>query len=589
MNNDVDDNKVITTSGFKLKRREHEDMLNNTPSTPSPQNAVVDVNEYNRAKFEVKKHLLLDRTDKKYDKAKEFIQVKEKTKQKLNEKNKLLNQVFSGLVNSLAIFDLEKILPNVEILQIKNSNIETILNKKIRYNGTSIRDIIKYSKEEIRRIYDKATLVGLENLGLYNDGNGWFINVENDIEIINQLGLDISLKQMDKRAEIENLTIQDLDLSVRSFNCLSRGQLYTVGDLIKCSKMDIWRLRNAGNKTVDEIVAKLEGLGYCYNEELEEFEPIDKTIQKDFIRVVKVEDYIEKTKKIGMSNAEIEDGEEDKEVLGIYGITKEDLKNSKKEDITIEELDLSIRSYNCLKRKMIKNVGDLIKLSDDDLIRIRNLGKRSKDEVVLKLEELGYYYDIEYECFKSKYGNIISTHEEELREEFEKRKKSQLPLFEDVKDILDLTYYTDENGIEFKYGDLTIRQIRETTSMFNEEFFDILEIIVNPYADFTKEETEKEAIQIDIQRVKAMQKAYLEDELLIKDSNVFTKLRDIALLNNEDIEKLIKLYNTIKGDETEKLIVPTDSKEMFKEIPSTQLEELRNRKINLEKRRDAVC
>ena len=48
MNNGVDDNnnKVITTSGFKLKRREREDMLNNTPSTPSPQNAV-DVNEYN--------------------------------------------------------------------------------------------------------------------------------------------------------------------------------------------------------------------------------------------------------------------------------------------------------------------------------------------------------------------------------------------------------------------------------------------------------------------------------------------------------------------------------------------------------------
>ena len=55
----------------------------------------------------------------------------------------------------------------------------------------------------------------------------------------------------------------------------------------------------------------------------------------------------------------------------------------------IEDLDLTVRSYNCLKREGVGTVGELIQKSEDDLLEIRNFGQKSIDEVKAKLEELG--------------------------------------------------------------------------------------------------------------------------------------------------------------------------------------------------------
>ena len=57
--------------------------------------------------------------------------------------------------------------------------------------------------------------------------------------------------------------------------------------------------------------------------------------------------------------------------------------------ITIEELNLSVRSYNCLKREGLNTVGDLVQKSETELMDIRNFGQKSIDEVKTKLEELG--------------------------------------------------------------------------------------------------------------------------------------------------------------------------------------------------------
>jgi DNA-directed RNA polymerase subunit alpha len=57
--------------------------------------------------------------------------------------------------------------------------------------------------------------------------------------------------------------------------------------------------------------------------------------------------------------------------------------------ITVEELNLSVRSYNCLKREGINSVGDLVTKSEAELMDIRNFGQKSIDEVKAKLEELG--------------------------------------------------------------------------------------------------------------------------------------------------------------------------------------------------------
>jgi len=62
-------------------------------------------------------------------------------------------------------------------------------------------------------------------------------------------------------------------------------------------------------------------------------------------------------------------------------------------DLTIEELDLSVRSYNCLKRAGINTVGELVRKTEDEMMKVRNLGKKSLEEVEHKLLDLGFNFN----------------------------------------------------------------------------------------------------------------------------------------------------------------------------------------------------
>lgn len=69
---------------------------------------------------------------------------------------------------------------------------------------------------------------------------------------------------------------------------------------------------------------------------------------------------------------------------------KSDNEKEKVLDLTIDELDLSVRSFNCLKRAGINTVADLIGKSEEDMMRVRNLGRKSLEEVIAKLDSFGF-------------------------------------------------------------------------------------------------------------------------------------------------------------------------------------------------------
>lgn len=71
-------------------------------------------------------------------------------------------------------------------------------------------------------------------------------------------------------------------------------------------------------------------------------------------------------------------------------VEKDDKGKEKVLEMTIEELDLSVRSFNCLKRAGINTVEDLINKSEEDMMKVRNLGRKSLEEVVWKLSSLGF-------------------------------------------------------------------------------------------------------------------------------------------------------------------------------------------------------
>ena len=64
---------------------------------------------------------------------------------------------------------------------------------------------------------------------------------------------------------------------------------------------------------------------------------------------------------------------------------------------SIDELELSVRSYNCLKRAGINTVEDLCAKSRDDLMKVRNMGRKSLDEILNKLEGMGLHLSVKAE------------------------------------------------------------------------------------------------------------------------------------------------------------------------------------------------
>ena len=70
-------------------------------------------------------------------------------------------------------------------------------------------------------------------------------------------------------------------------------------------------------------------------------------------------------------------------------VDRPEVKRDKVLEMTIEELFLSVRSFNCLKRAGIDTVEDLINRTEDDMIKVRNLGRKSLEEVIQKLSSLG--------------------------------------------------------------------------------------------------------------------------------------------------------------------------------------------------------
>ena len=77
------------------------------------------------------------------------------------------------------------------------------------------------------------------------------------------------------------------------------------------------------------------------------------------------------------------------QVMPVSMVQPEEEKKDKVLEMTIEELDLSVRAYNCLKRAGINSVAELVQKNQDDMMKVRNLGRKSLEEVEQKLNALG--------------------------------------------------------------------------------------------------------------------------------------------------------------------------------------------------------
>ena len=74
--------------------------------------------------------------------------------------------------------------------------------------------------------------------------------------------------------------------------------------------------------------------------------------------------------------------------------TREEDKQQEVLEMSIEDMELSVRSFNCLKRAGINTVEELCNKTSEDMMKVRNLGRKSLEEVINKLKELGLSFNI---------------------------------------------------------------------------------------------------------------------------------------------------------------------------------------------------
>ena len=196
------------------------------------------------------------------------------------------------------------------------------------------------------------------------------IRTEGDIEIINK---DLHIATIDDNGRLY------MEILV------NRGRGYVSQNKNKSDEMPI------GTIPVDSIYTPVKRVNFnVENTRVGQITDYDKlTLEVWTNGTIKPEEAISLSAKILIEHFKLfmtlTDHANDVEIL----IEKEEDKKEKVLEMTIEELDLSVRSYNCLKRAGINTVQELTERTMDDMMKVRNLGKKSLEEVEQKLEALG--------------------------------------------------------------------------------------------------------------------------------------------------------------------------------------------------------
>jgi len=134
--------------------------------------------------------------------------------------------------------------------------------KKVNYyvQNTRVGQSIDYDKLTIE-VETNGTLSAREVISLsgklIQDHIGLFVDL---VESMSQIDLLVS-REEDNQTKVLEMTIEDIDLSVRSYNCLKRAGINTVADLTKKSESDLAKVKNLGKRSLEEVIAKLVSFG----------------------------------------------------------------------------------------------------------------------------------------------------------------------------------------------------------------------------------------------------------------------------------------------------------------------------------------
>ena len=135
--------------------------------------------------------------------------------------------------------------------------------RKVNYTvePTRVGQAVDYDKLTLE-VWTDGTFSGKEIISLaariMSEHISLFVNLSETIASMSDL---LKKSEDDKQQQILKMAIEDMDLSVRSYNCLKRANIHTVEDLTKKTEEDMLKVRNLGRKSLEEVIQKLESYG----------------------------------------------------------------------------------------------------------------------------------------------------------------------------------------------------------------------------------------------------------------------------------------------------------------------------------------
>jgi DNA-directed RNA polymerase subunit alpha len=260
-------------------------------------------------------------------------------------------------------------LPGTAVTSVK---IEGILHEFSTIPGV---------KEDVTEI-----ILNLKKLAVRLDGD------DNKRVVINATGpMEVTAGDIQADGEVE-ICNTDLHIATLEDNAsiymeinLARGRGYVTSDLNKTESMPV------GVIPVDSIYTPVRKANFTVENtrvgQVTDYDKLSLEVWTD--GSVSPRESVSVGAKIMQEHLklfiDLDDSTENMDIM----IEKEENQKGKALEMTIEELELSVRSFNCLKRANINTVEELTLKTEDDMMRVRNLGKKSLEEVKIKLEELG--------------------------------------------------------------------------------------------------------------------------------------------------------------------------------------------------------
>lgn len=191
--------------------------------------------------------------------------------------------------------------------------------------------------------------------------------------------------------------IEELDFTLRTHNCLKRAGINTIADLQSKTEEDLIKVRNLGRRSFEEVLAVMFAHGFRIKDD-----PESPVVYKFSSKVAdtNIRNYVLNadgflSDYFTLSNANDSDTTDiNEECSGTTVLTTED---------EIDKLGMTVSAFNCLKRRGIDKIGELVDFTYEDLIRTRDLGMRNIVEVLVLLFDNGFRFK---DCPEEQYPSI---------------------------------------------------------------------------------------------------------------------------------------------------------------------------------------